>query len=89
MKDPRRAYDRNGSMIEPVTVASHLVSGLRLVEVWCNPCSQHVEVETDAMPPGLAIVDIALRFRCSACGGKQLTSRMSIPEFYRHQAGPG
>lgn len=34
------------------------------------------------MPDDLPIPDICLRFRCSRCGSKNLTSRMSIREVY-------
>ncbi|AMJ63055.1 hypothetical protein [Bosea sp. PAMC 26642] len=69
-------------MIQPATVGDQLAQGRHRVEIWCNPCSRHVEVEIDTMAPDLPIPDIAMRFRCSVCGGRNLTSRMSIVEFY-------
>lgn len=81
-RNPRRAYNKDGSMIPPATVGSELGKGLRLAEIWCNPCNRHVEVPIDDMPADLPIPDICLSFRCSQCGGKKLTSRMSIHEFY-------
>lgn len=81
-RNPRRAYNPDGSMIQPATVASQLAAGFRLAEIWCNPCSRHVEVPIDKMPPELPIPDIALHYRCSICGGRNITSRMSIAEFY-------
>jgi hypothetical protein len=69
-------------MIQPATVASELAKGRHLAEIWCNRCVRHVEVPIDDLPPELPIPDIALRYRCSVCGGRNITSRMSIPEFY-------
>lgn len=70
-------------MIQPATVGSEVAKGYRLAEVWCNPCSRSVEVSIEVLPPDLPIPDIALRYRCSVCGGRNITSRMSISEFYR------
>jgi len=83
MRNRRRAHRKDGQEIQPATVGSELAEGYRLAEVWCEPCCRHVEVEISSLPTDLAIPDIALRYRCAACGGRQLTSRMSIAEFYR------
>ena len=85
MGSRRRAHDKDGRVIPPATVGSELAQGYRLAEIWCEPCCRHVEVAIDGLPADLAIPDIAsaMRYRCSVCGGRQLTSRMSIAEFYR------
>lgn len=82
-RNPRRCYNRYGSMVVPTTVGSEMAAGYRLAEIWCNPCCRHVEVAIDGLPPDLPIPDIGLRYRCSVCGGRNIMSRMSIPEFYR------
>lgn len=83
MQTRRRAYDAEGRPVQPATVGSEMGQGYRLAEVWCEPCCRHVEVDISGLPTDLAIPDIALRYRCSVCGGRHLTSRMSIAEFYR------
>ena len=82
MKNPRRAYNRDGSMVEPATVRSHLAQGQHRAEIWCNTCHHHGEVTIDELPLDLPIPDICLRYRCSACGSKNLQSRGSISEHY-------
>lgn len=82
-RNPRRTYDRDAKMVQPATVGSQLASGYTLAEIWCNPCNRSVEMPITGMPLDLPIPDIALRYRCSVCGGRNITSRMSIPEFYR------
>lgn len=86
MRNPRRAHDAEGREIQPATVGSETAQGYRLAEVWCEPCCRHVEVTIEGLPADLPIPDIALRYHCSVCGGRQLTSRMSVAEFYRVMA---
>ncbi len=82
MKNPRRAYDAEGREIAPATVGSERAVGVREVEIWCGDCHHHAEVSTDGMPAELAIPDIGLRFRCSVCGGRNLTSRPGVLAHY-------
>lgn len=83
MKNPRRAHGVGGREIAPATVGSERAAGVREAEIWCGDCHHHAEVSTDTMPPELAIPDICLRYRCSACGSRNLTSRPSVLEHYR------
>lgn len=87
MKNPRRAYRADGTEIEPLTVGSHLAAGFRLVEVWCEACHRHAEIDVSALPPELPVPDIALRAVCSHCGSRQATSRPSVGEFYAKARG--
>lgn len=82
MRNPRRAYNRDGSEIQPATVGGELAHDTHLAEIWCNACVRSVVVPIDDLPPDLPIPDIALRYRCSVCGGKNIMSRMSIEEKY-------
>lgn len=82
MRNPRRAYDAEGREIAPATVGTERANGVTVVEIWCGDCHHHGEVSTDGMPADLAIPDICLRYRCSACGGRNLTSRPSVMEHY-------
>lgn len=83
MRNPRRAYDAEGREIAPATVGSEREAGVHLVEIWCGECHHHGEVSTDGMPAETAIPDICLRYKCSACGSRNLTSRPSVLEHYR------
>ncbi len=82
-RDPRRSYDRDGMMIPPATVGSERRLGVRVAEIWCEPCVRSVEINTDALPDDLPIPDICLRYRCERCGGKSLSSRPGVCEHYR------
>jgi ribosomal protein L44E len=81
-RNPRRAYDKDGGEIQPATVGSERAKGFTKAEIWCNPCTRFVEVSLDGLPDDLPVPDICLRYRCSKCGGKSLTSRGSIREHY-------
>jgi hypothetical protein len=81
-RNPRRSYDKDGRELQPATVGSELLGGRRMAEIWCNPCVRYAEVPIDGLPPELPIPDICLRYRCSKCGGKNLSSRMSITEMH-------
>ncbi|HEV2552695.1 MAG TPA: hypothetical protein VGV17_02910 [Bosea sp. (in: a-proteobacteria)] len=82
MKNPRRAYDAEGREIAPATVGTERAAGVREAEIWCGDCHHHAEVSTDGMPAELPIPDICLRYRCSACGGRNLTSRPGVIAHY-------
>ncbi|MET3892760.1 hypothetical protein ABIE41_003836 [Bosea sp. OAE506] len=82
MRNPRRAYDAEGREIAPATVGSERGNGVTEAEIWCGDCHHHGAVSTDGMPAGLAIPDICLRYRCSACGSRNLTSRPSVLMHY-------
>lgn len=83
MRNPRRAHDTASREIAPATVGSERAAGVREAEIWCGDCHHHAEVSTNGMPAELAIPDLCLRYRCSACGSRNLTSRPSVIEHYR------
>lgn len=83
----RRAKNHDGTEIAPASVGGHLAEGLHMVEICCNSCVRCVEVSVDGMPHDLPVPDIALRFRCSTCGGRNTSSQMSISGFYRSASG--
>lgn len=82
IRNPRRAYDVEGREITPATVGSERAAGVREAEIWCSDCHHHAEFSTDAMPAELAIPDICLRPQCSACDGRNLTSRPGVIAHY-------
>lgn len=82
MRNPRRSYDAEGREIVPATVGSEREAGVHLVEIWCGECHHHGEVSTEGMPAQTPIPDICLRYQCSACGSRTLTSRPSVLQHY-------
>lgn len=86
MKNPRRAYDKDGNEIPPATVGGHLAQGLKLIDIFCNDCNHSKHgIDISSLPPETAMPDICLRYRCSRCGSKNLMSRGDTHEFYAHQ----
>ena len=82
-RNPRRAYNRDGSEIQPATVASHMALGLRKIEIFCNDCRRYRNgIDVTDLPPETPIPDICLRYRCSVCGSKNLMSRGDTHEHY-------
>lgn len=82
MRNPRRAYDAEGREIVPATVGSERAAGVHQVEIWCGDCHHHAEVSTNGMPAQTPIPDICLRYKCSACGSRNLTSRPGVLAHY-------
>lgn len=82
MRNPRRAHDAAGREIAPATVGSERAAGVRQAEIWCGDCHHHAEVSTDGLPAETPMPDLCLRYRCSACGSRKLTSRPSVMEHY-------
>jgi hypothetical protein len=48
---------------------------VRSVSAGCEACQHKAVVNCDAMPADLAVPDVALRLRCSACGSKRISTR--------------
>lgn len=90
-RNPRRAYDENGKEIQPVTVASSRASGLHTVAVFCEArgCHHAAVVSLDGWPDDLPVPDMALRLRCSKCGGKSIKVMINVRELYEKAHGAG
>jgi len=82
MRNPRRCYDAQGREVAPETVGGLLAAGIGRAEIWCNGCHHHAEVAIDRFPVDTPIPDLCLRFRCSACGSRNLSSRPSVMDHY-------
>lgn len=82
MRNPRRAYDAEGREIVPATVGSERAAGVHEAEIWCGDCHHHAEISTVGLPDDVAIPDICLRYKCSGCGGRNLTSRPGVIAHY-------
>ncbi len=68
--NPRRAYDRNGREIPPMTLATMREHGVRSVAAEGQKigCGHAGSVNVDHLPGDFPVPDVALRLRCSACG---------------------
>ena len=75
MKNPRRAYNADGTVIAPMDLANMRENGVRSVEARCEACGREAIVNCDALPADLPVPDVALRLRCSACGSKRIVTK--------------
>lgn len=67
-RNPRRGYDPEGREITPMTIANARQNGARGIMVICK-CKHEVTLPFGDLPDDTFLPDIALRLRCSACGG--------------------
>lgn len=65
-------------------VGAHLSRGFHLVEIWCRPCQRMEHISVHDLPLHLPIGELWRRYRCSACGGQDLASQVSIKEMIAH-----
>jgi hypothetical protein len=84
-RNPRRAYNEDGSEIPPATVASTKAQGMSTVSAFCqaNGCDHDAVVLLDGWPDQTPIPDMALKLRCSKCGGRQIKMMINVEELYR------
>lgn len=69
-----------------------LAAGIGRAEIWCNGCHHHAEVAIERFAADTPVPDLCLRFRCSVCGGRNLSSRPSVLDHYavlRERTGMG
>lgn len=71
-RNPRRAYDREGREIQPMTLANMRSLGARSVLASCEKCHHEATMPVDELPGELPVPDVALRLRCSRCGAKAI-----------------
>ena len=74
-RNPRRAYDRDGRELEPMTLANLRRHGVRSVDAACEACGHEASVNVDAFPDAAYVPDVALRLRCSSCGSRRINTR--------------
>lgn len=82
-RNPRRAYDERRRMIEPGTVADmRAVDGIQSVLAWCEwpGCGHGAVINVDRLDGALYIPDLGLRFVCSRCGGRNISTRPNYRE---------
>ncbi len=83
-RHPRRAYDKDGTILPPATVASTKAHGMTSITATCHSpvCHRSADVGLDGFPDDMAIPDIAPLLKCSACGGKRITVMTNMREWY-------
>ena len=70
-RNPRRAYDREGRECRPMDLANAAENGVRFIRAICPPpCRHEGEVALDRFPSTMAVRDVGLYLRCTACGRK-------------------
>ena len=79
-RNPRRAYDREGREIRPMTLANAADNGVTMLRAFCPPpCRHEGLVPLDRFPLALAVRDVGLRLRCTACGRKEPETEPAWP----------
>ena len=81
MRNPRRAYTRDGAEIPPMTLGSMRGLGVRSLQAWCGCGHGACGIGVEALPDDVPVPDLALRLRCSACGSKAVKTRPDWTEF--------
>jgi hypothetical protein len=77
----------------PMTLANMRANGVRAVTATCEACGRSADVNVDALPESVHVPEAGLRLRCSACGGKtistrpawHMTRRQGVPDFRPHE----
>jgi hypothetical protein len=82
MRNPRRAYGKDGTEIPPATIADIRALGVRSVEATCQKCG-HEAIDVADAPDDLPAPDVALRLRCSSCGSRDARTMMSMAQYYK------
>lgn len=71
-RNPRRAYDREGRECRPMDLANAARNGVRSIRAICPPpCRHEGQVALNRFPSTMAVRDVGLHLRCSACGRKE------------------
>ena len=84
-RNPRRAYDRQGNEMEPMSLGNLRAQGVRSVWAECESCRHEAVVNVDRFEDAVYVPDVALALRCSKCRSKRITTR---PNWTEHKA-PG
>ena len=71
----RRARDRDGSIIQPMTLANMREHGVRSISATCETCQHEAVLNADRWPADMPVPDIGPKPRCSACGGREIATR--------------
>lgn len=59
----------------PMDLANMRENGVRSLLVECRSCRRTVSVVADMLPDEVPVPEAGRRFRCSACGSREITTR--------------
>jgi hypothetical protein len=71
LRNPRRGYDLEGREVTPATVGNVQQNNARGIIARCA-CDHEALLPFTGLHPDWFVPDIALRLRCTACGGKRI-----------------
>jgi hypothetical protein len=71
----RRARDRDGSIIQPMTLANMRENGVGSILATCETCEHDAVLHAEKWPADMPVPDIGLKLRCSICGGREIATR--------------
>jgi len=70
-RNQRRAYDREGRECRPMDLANAAENGVRFIRAICPPpCRHEGQVPLASFPSTMAVPDVGLYLRFTACGRK-------------------
>jgi ribosomal protein L44E len=89
-RNPRRAYEKDGSEIPPMTLVNMRENGTRSIEATCTECQHAATMNVDHLDGAVPVPDVALalRLRCSSCGARAEGIYIR-PNWSERKAGPG
>ncbi len=81
-RNPRRAYDGEGTEIPPMTLGNMRAHGIRSIDAYCQAigCGHASTLNVDGLPDELPVPDVGLRLRCSRCGSRSIQTRPNWAE---------
>ena len=81
-RNPRYAYDGEGTEIPPMTLGNMRAQGIRSIDAFCQAigCGHAATIDIDGLPDNLPVPDVGLRLRCSRCGSRAIHTRPNWAE---------
>jgi hypothetical protein len=58
-----------------MTLANMRENGVRSIAATCETCQHETVLNADRWAADMPVLDIGLRLRCSACGGRAIATR--------------
>ena len=88
-RNPRRAYDQDGTEIPPAMVASRRALGMTTVMAFCaaQGCWHAAVTPLEGWLEATPVPDMALRLRCSKCGSRNIKMMLNVHELYARAHG--
>lgn len=73
----RRARDRDGKPIAPMTLGNMRSLAVHSLDVDCEEslCGHAAQINVSAVSDDVCVVDVALHLHCSKCGSKAVSTR--------------